>query len=81
MRYLQHSGLVPAWFHLVPAARGLVFTALGVGSMMRWMRYLQHTGLVPAWFHSVQAARGMVFTACGVGSMMHEAGKVVVFFF
>ena len=23
--YLQHSGLVPAWFHLVPAAGGLGF--------------------------------------------------------
>ena len=30
--YLQHFGLVPAWFHMVPAARSVVFTAHEVGS-------------------------------------------------
>ena len=47
MYYLQHVGLVPAWFHLVPAARGIVFAAHEAGYMLHYMCYLQHVGLVP----------------------------------
>ena len=47
MYYLQHVGLIPAWFHLVPAARGIVFAAHEAGSMLRYMCHLQHVGLVP----------------------------------
>ena len=39
-------GLVPAWFHLAPAARSIVFAAQEAGSM-RYMCHLQHFGLVP----------------------------------
>ena len=47
MYYLQHVGLVPAWFHLVPGARDIVFATHGAGSMLHYMCYLQHVGLVP----------------------------------
>ena len=44
MYYVQHSGLVPARFRLVPLVEGLFFAARGLGSMKHWMYYLQHSG-------------------------------------
>ena len=47
MYYLQHVGLVPAWFHLVPGARDIVSAAHEADSMLHYMCKLQHVGLVP----------------------------------
>ena len=80
--YLQHFGLVPAWFHVVPAARSVVFTAHEVGSATKsidfaWegLKFCLVPPLVPlgsTWFH---VAKSVLFTTFWLGSCLVPRGS------